>query len=68
MILADCKHMTEPVFVDGRWRTPTLCDDCISENASRPLTEEQTKNFARVSKQLLRRIQDDSGDQTEVGL
>lgn len=53
LVLADCKHMTEPVFVDGQWRTPHSCDDCILEDARRPLTAEQSEDFARLTEQLL---------------
>jgi hypothetical protein len=54
--------MTEPVFVDGRWQTPQLCDDCIIENASRPLSAEQSKDFARVTKELRKSLANDSRD------
>lgn len=67
LVLANCSHMTEPVLVDGRWRTPTMCDDCIVENASRPLTEEQVEDFAGATEQLLRITKRDFGDTPEVG-
>ena len=53
--------MTEPVFVDGRWQTPQLCDDCIVENATRPLTAEQASDFARVTKELRQSLANDLG-------
>ena len=59
--------MTEPVFVDEEWRTPTMCDDCIVENASRPLTEEQVEDFAGATEKLLRITKRDFGDTPEVG-
>lgn len=65
MVLADCTHMTEAVFVDGQWQTPQWCDECIVENAGRPLTDQQTQDFARVTEQLLRRVRNDSGGRSE---
>jgi hypothetical protein len=54
--------MTESVFVDGQWQTPSLCDECIVENASKPLTKEQQQDFVRVSEQLLRIAERDFRD------
>ena len=63
-VLADCNHMTAPVFVDGQLRTPSRCDQCIIEDASKPLTPEEAEDFARVTEQILKIAKRDSDEQT----
>lgn len=36
MVPAECKHITEAVWIEGDWRTPHKCEACILDNLNRP--------------------------------
>jgi hypothetical protein len=59
-VLAGCNHLTEAVFVDGVYHVPDLCDECIIDNASQPLTDSQLDDFQQLTVQLHRRAKRDA--------
>ena len=62
LVLAECKHMTHPIFIDGDWRSPHQCDACFMEGLSQPISEETWQLVDRVATKLLKVLEAEFSD------